>query len=123
MHVRYLAVLFLCGCGSVPAPESPGRRALNSCFFAVEQKGWLALEAPPANASELKALIPSRAKNAATLEDGYEQMWFRHADGRLQVCSLFAMGNYPAVCTTLKYEFVHGTKGWVVKEEPLVVCY
>jgi hypothetical protein len=123
MRVRYLAVLFLCGCASLPAPESPEQRALNSCFFGVDQKGWSVLEAPPVNASELRALIPSRAKNAAALEDGYQKMWFTHADGRLQVCSLLAMGNLPAVCTKLKYEFVHSTNGWVVKQEPPVVCY
>jgi hypothetical protein len=81
------------------------------------------LETAPVNASELKALIPSRPKNAAALDDGYQQLWFRHTDGRMQVCSLFSMGDLPAVCTKLRYEFMHSANGWVVKEEPPVVCY
>jgi hypothetical protein len=123
MRLSCLAVLFLCGCASVPGPESPEQRALNSCFFGPDRKGWSVLETAPVNASELKALIPSRPKNAAALDDGYQQLWFRHADGRMQVCSLFSMGDLPAVCTKLRYEFMPSTNGWVVKEEPPVVCY
>ena len=123
MRVRCLAVLFLCGCASVPAPETPEQRALDSCFFRADQKGWSVLDSVPVNASELKALIPSRPKNAAQLDDGYQQLWFRHTDGRVQVCSLFAIADLPAACTNLKYEFVRSGSGWVVREEPPVVCY
>lgn len=116
-------MLLLCGCASAPAPESAEQRALDSCFFRADQKGWSALEIAPVNANELKALIPPRPKNAAVLDDGYRQMWFKHTDGRVQVCSLFAIGSLPAVCANLKDEFVQGPNGWVAKEEPPVVCY
>jgi hypothetical protein len=123
MPARYLALVLLCGCASVRAPESPDQRALNSCFFGADQKGWSFLEVPPLNADQLKSLIPSRPRNAAVLDDGYQQMWFKHTDGRFQVCSLFDIRTLPAVCSNLKYEFIRGTNGWRVKEEPPVVCY
>jgi len=123
MQVRCLMVLFLCGCSSVPAPQSPEQRALDSCFFRADQNGWSVLKAAPINAGELKAIIPAGWKSAAALEDGYQQLWFRHTDGRMQVCSLFAMGDLPAVCSKLKYEFVQSTNGWIARPEPPVVCY
>lgn len=81
------------------------------------------MEAPPLNADKLKSLIPARSRHAAAIDDGYRQLWFEHADGRFQVCSLFGIGNLPAVCSNLKFEFTHVANGWMAKEQPPVVCY
>ena len=123
MRFRLLALLALCGCSSNQAPDSPQQRALNSCFFPADQKGWSLLKTPPQNAMELKALVSAQRTGWASLDDGHDQLWFSHADGRLQVCSHFYIGNLPAVCSTIKYEFVHGTNGWVTQMSGPVVCY
>src|SRR5690242_15537832 len=101
MGFRVLVLLVLCGCSSVQAPNSPQQQALSSCFFRVDQQGWTFLETPPENEMELKALVSAQRSGGASLDDGYKQLWFRHVDGRLLVCSLFALGNLPAVCSNI----------------------
>ena len=123
MRFRLILLLILCGCSSVQAPNSPQQQALNSCFSPVDQKGWAFLETPPENETELKALVSTQRSRGASLDDGYKQLWFRHADGRLQLCSLFALGDLPAVCSNMKYEFIRSTNGWVAQMDGPVVCY
>lgn len=123
MCLRLLILLALCGCSSVQAPNSPQRHALDSCFFPVDQKGWAILETPPENEAELKALVSAQRGRGASLDDGYKQLWFTHADGRLLVCSLFVLGDLPAICSNMKYEFIHSANGWVAQMDAPVVCY
>jgi hypothetical protein len=123
MRFRLLALLALCGCSSIQAPDSPQQRALSSCFFPVDRKGWSFLETPPQNAMVLKALVSGqRPPRGVSLDDGYDQLWFKHADGRLLVCSLYSFGNLPAVCSNTKYEFIYGTNGWVTQWSAPEMC-
>jgi hypothetical protein len=123
MRFRFLIMFLLCGCSSVQAPDTPEQRALNSCFFSNEQMGWSSLEAPPDNAAELKALALSKWPRTGALDERYQQFWFNHADGRLLACSLFPVGNLPAVCGATKYEFTRTSSGWSMKDGDLIMCH
>jgi hypothetical protein len=123
MGLRFLTMLFLAGCTSVQALQTPAERNLNSCFFSDERKGWLPLEKQPENAAELKALVASQWPKAGVLDDRYAQIWFSHTDGRELLCSLLPVGNLPAACGSMKFEFTPTSDGWSVKEGDFIMCH
>lgn len=123
MRLGIVSLLLLAGCATKKEYSPEEAHALNSCFYAEEQRGWHYQATPPEDADELRKLIAKETKNDVVLETRGPQYWFTHDDGRRSVCSLFSIGNLPNICSRIAYVLVPSAGSWQVEQQGPIICY
>lgn len=111
--VRWLLVAV-----SVPSLLGCAQNVVRVCLGG-DQGAWTLLEAPPQEASQLRALAQSNLSQGSW-DSRLRDFWASHPDGTLLLCR----NRYTArdACTGERYHFTRAAAGWKVEGGPVSIC-